>query len=187
MGKTVFVDLDGVVADFVGGVFALHKDTIPSEKADQIITNMRGSYDIVESLGMTPGNFWRQIDQDNLFWENLLLTDEAVSLMAQLEKHPKKPDIYFLSSPALSPSCYYGKASWVQKNFPKYINKLILTGHKNFLANRDRILIDDSDMNIDKFRVSGGLGVIFPRPWNSKYQFSRTPMTLVIAELNRLL
>jgi 5'(3')-deoxyribonucleotidase len=166
-GRICFVDLDGVVADFVGSVLKLH-DLDP----DDILPKMEGSYDIQNLLGLSTSEFWGVIDKDFTFWENLPLLPDAKQLMNALEERYK--EIYFLSSPSLSPACHFGKATWVAEHFPKYQNKLILTGHKHLLAKKDRILIDDSDKNINRFKAAGGHVLLYPRPWNSKHHLSST-------------
>lgn len=159
---TVFIDMDGVVADFVGGVCKLHDLDYRS-----LTYGMQGSYDIARHTCMSANDFWTHLDQDEKFWENLELTEEAESIMSLLENHFKAKNCYFLSSPAMSPNCFYGKAAWIHKHFPGYINRLILTGHKHFVASPNRLLVDDSDTNIAKFKKHGGNTLLIPRPWNS--------------------
>jgi 5'(3')-deoxyribonucleotidase len=160
--ETVFVDMDGVLADFVGGVLRLHD--IPDTQY-----NPQGSYDIHTYLKMSASQFWGAIDNDSRFWETLSLTPEATLLIDLLESLTSYKNIYLLSSPALHPNCFYGKAVWIKKHFPEYLPKLILTAHKHFLAAPNRLLIDDSDSNVTKFRQAEGLAILFPRKWNERY------------------
>lgn len=179
--KIVFVDMDGVLADFVGGVLQRHN--LPEDS----YTQFKGSYDIIKYLNMTPQDFWTQLDEDEKFWHNLALTPEANAIIDELESRIPRTNIFFLSSPALSPNCHYGKAAWVQTHFAPYLNRLILTGHKHLLSARQRYLIDDSDDNIIKFQKHGGAGILFPRHWNAKYRFAGNPMQIFKAETRRFL
>jgi 5'(3')-deoxyribonucleotidase len=165
--RVCFVDLDGVVADFVSHVIALHK-LDPAE----ITPQMQGSYDIEKILKMTTSEFWGAINDSPDFWETIPLTSDAKQIMKAIED--KFSEIYFLSSPSLSPACHFGKAKWVAEHFPKYQNKLILTGHKHLLAKKDRVLIDDSDKNVNRFKAAGGKVSLYPREWNSKHHLART-------------
>lgn len=181
MIKNIFVDMDGVVTDFVGGVIKLH-----NLDREETLSKMKGSYSINDILNLKPAEFWGRIDEDNTFWESLELLEEANTLMAVCEKHVGAHNTYFLSSPAMSPKCHYGKAAWVQKHFPKYINRLILTGHKYFLADRSRVLIDDSDKNLKPFIEHGGHAILVPRPWNSMHTVADKSLDLTTRRLTGL-
>ena len=183
MGKKVFVDLDGIVADFVGGVFKLHG--LDPESPSLLF---KGSYDIARVLGMSIEDFWGHLDSDETFWASLEKTSDADEIMNLVEQRAQSTgDIYFLSSPARNPRCHYGKAQWVSKHYPKYINRLILTGHKHFLAGRDRVLIDDSDENCKKFSAERGKSLLYPRPWNSKHLFSSQALSFFEKEFRRFI
>lgn len=178
--RTVFVDMDGVVADFVGGVFKHFN-------FDASNYNPRGDYDLTKYLDIPTGEFWSRLDTNETFWESLEPTPEAFQLMELLESRVPSSSIYFLSSPALHPNCFHGKAVWVHKHFPEYISRLILTQHKHFLAAQDRLLVDDNNGNINSFRDSRGRGVLFPRPWNSLYSERDRAFEVVSNELLRFL
>ncbi len=46
------------------------------------------------------------------------------------------------------------------------VNDYVIGPHKHLLAKSGGILIDDSDTNCQKFRLSGGTPILFPQPWN---------------------
>ena len=161
--KLVFVDLDGIIVDFVGGVLKSH-NVDPSFKE-----RGQGNYNLASLLGMTESEFWLQLDVNEKFWEDLEKTEEADDLIEFIEDLVEPSSIYFLSSPAVSSFCYSGKAKWIYKHFNRYIHHLILMQQKHFIAAPNRILIDDNDANCNKWRSNRGVGLLFPRPWNSKH------------------
>lgn len=182
MIKKVFLDLDGVVADFVSAVLDLHSLT-----PEEVLPNMKGSYSIDKILNVSPTRFWKIIEEAPYFWEALEKTEEADQIFALLLKKFEPSQIYFLSAPSLSSDSHWGKAEWVRKHYPEYLNRLILTGHKHLLASRDAVLIDDSDKKVEAFRKAGGKAILFPRPWNSYYEFANLPLSLFSKEVNRVL
>lgn len=181
MAKKVFVDLDGVMVDFITGVLKLHD--VPYVD----FSEFKGTYALTKILNMTPMDFWKHIDQNESFWENLEKTEEADEIINFLEQHTDPKNIFFLSSPSRNPDCHHGKAKWIWKYYPKYLTRLILTGHKQFLADRDRLLIDDNDEHCNKFKEAGGRALLFPRPWNTKYAFAEGALELFKKEVRRFL
>lgn len=177
---TVFVDMDGVLVDFVGGVLKHHK--LPGTTVDRF----KGSYAIETILDMTPAEFWTHLDENRKFWADLSPTRECFQIIESLERQFGKQHVYLLSSPAMSPDCYSGKAEWVAKHLPRYMSRLFLMGKKHFCAARGRLLVDDSDANVDMFRRFGGSAVLYPRPWNSLHSFTHDGMKLFTREIQRL-
>ena len=176
MERVVFVDLDGVVADFVGGVCRLHGIDTPK---------FNGEYDIGKVMGMSTTEFWGHLDSDETFWADLGKTSEADEIMSFLEGAVGEKNIYFLSSPALNPACHSGKATWVKEHYGGYINRLILCGHKHFLASRGRLLIDDNERNCKRFAAAGGNTFLWPRSWNGKGAFEDRGVEIFKKEIRR--
>jgi len=76
--------------------------------------------------------------------------------------------VVILSSPSDLPACVEGKVEWLHRftRNPRY--KDFMLGRRKYLcAAPGRILVDDSQHNIDAFRKAGGEGIVFPQPWNS--------------------
>ena len=140
----IYVDMDGVLADFFG-----------------------------EWKKLT-GKDWREIGKDELepalgkirdtdgFWLKLPLTSNAKSLLSLIKQ--VKGEYYILSSPlAGDPKAEPHKREWVEKNldfFPPA--EVIITHNKEkYAQNPDgtpNILIDDYGVNIDKWEGAGGIG-----------------------------
>lgn len=181
--KLIFLDLDGLVCDFVSGALAANK----IEDSESILSKMKGSYNIHAILGLPANDFWRAITQVEDFWCNLVPTDDAHEIMNEVESVAPTQNIFFLSSPSLDPKCHSGKIMWVNRHFPKYTRQTILTSHKHLLAGNSRVLIDDSDSNVESFKKAGGRAILYPRPWNSRYTFSgrEEALSLFKKELRR--
>lgn len=161
----IFLDLDGIIRDFVQGVI---------DKFNLNITHQ----DINEwnwfekNMNMSASEFWEQLDYD--FWVNLPktpLADEVLELVNSF-----KPVI--LTSPTLNSA---GSAqAWIRKNLPDYFDsKRYLIGPAKWAcANEDSLLIDDSDRNINEFECAGGKAILFPAPWNQKREISFSMINL---------
>jgi 5'(3')-deoxyribonucleotidase len=149
----LFVDMDGVLVDFVGGVTDLvgYHDAWPY-----------GEYDICKVVGV---NIWPLLEKAGLqWWVDLHPTDEADELI-QLISHY---DYYICTSPTLDPMSAAGKMIWLRSHYPQIMKdrRFFITPHKHLLAHDHNILIDDSDEQITRWHACGGVGVTMPRPWN---------------------
>jgi hypothetical protein len=117
-------------------------------------------------FGLSGEQFWSAFDYD--FWACLpktrtfdLIVDQAFSLFP-----PEQ--IYVVSSASLRSGCCDGKREWCEKNLRKLNkNHLIFTSEKQLLAKPNRILVDDYDVNLSRWKSHGGLAVRVNRPWNS--------------------
>jgi len=153
---TVFIDIDGVLADFVGAVGKHFNKVITND----MITHWDALVDDV--LQLTVEEFWEEIDYQD-FWLNMNPTPYAAEIMRITEKY----DRCLLTSPSYRNAG--ARQAWIKKHFPKlfYEGKYIITSSKHYLADQARVLIDDYDKNIDSWIDFGGFGIVFPRPWNS--------------------
>tara|TARA_Y100000310_G_C20563128_1_gene754078 strand:+ start:306 stop:881 length:576 start_codon:yes stop_codon:yes gene_type:complete len=168
----IFLDIDGVIVDFVGGALKAHR-----RKLDY--SQHKGEYDMCKLLDMTPEEFWSKLD-DPLFWIELEIYDGFYKFWEEI--YELDQEIYLLSSPSRAVSSYAGKYVWYQQNIYKGCKssgvkppKLILTSQKHLLAAPDRILIDDNDRNVEAWRKAGGIGLQFPQYWNSSHKFADLP------------
>jgi 5'(3')-deoxyribonucleotidase len=180
----IFVDMDGVVCDFTGAALKLHGiEYDPWADRDNL-----GQYSMEKLIEISIGDFWKKIDENTCqFWRDMEKTKEADKLIKYLESKISPENIYFLSSPAMDPSCYKGKVEWIRKHYPKYQRRLILTPYKYLLATPNRILIDDADKNIDLWETHKGKAVTVPRAWNSAYFHRHNTFYTVVEKIAKII
>lgn len=157
----LFFDIDGVLADFVGGALKVHGAASPWD-----IEENKGNYNFQELLGLSASKFWEPLEHN--FWAEL---DPLPEGMAVLRLFSAINTTYLSTSPSLSPGCSSGKHEWVNKHLPQHARNLFIGSQKQVFGRiPGAVLIDDCDTNIDKFRDAGGTGILYPQPWNSAHQ-----------------
>jgi 5'(3')-deoxyribonucleotidase len=157
----IFIDMDGVLTDWVRGVC----DLMGLDHASTLEKWPRGVVGMEKVLGMTEDELWEKIQERKHFWLDLKPMLGAKELWDFCNQ---AGDLYVLSSPSRDPKSASEKIEWLnaftgEKKFRKYV----FTKHKHLLAKPDAILIDDYDSNIDAFVKAGGKGILVPRQWNS--------------------
>lgn len=176
-----FVDLDGVIADFVGGALKLHGAENPYRKPGSPKGN--ATWDLVTKIGMSPAEFWAPMGYD--FWRNLPKTAEADDIMGFLLTRFDRNGICFLTSPCNTNGCMDAKRDWVFEHYPGVpilFSQSSRGGYppKWFLAGLDSILIDDHGDNIKLWTQSSGHGLLVPRPWNDRHAEEHRLIELVM-------
>lgn len=184
--SVVYVDLDGVLADFVKDALKLHGIEYEGKEPNLFnIVDNKGVFDLENALGLTKNEFWKPInDLSENFWSNLKKTTESDRIMEEIEAKFPKEKIFFLTSPCKDPGCYKGKMQWVEKYYPDYCRRTILTPHKYLLAQSDRLLIDDADHNVEKFKDYGGKTLLIPRSWNQACNFRYQSLSVFLDEFS---
>jgi len=163
MRKLLFLDMDGVIADFNGAIHKAHgRENIYLDQ------NNWGKWDIEQVWGISPKEFWALDSRE--FWESVQPTPEAHEIVSLAQQYFDPQDIAILTAPSNDPGCVPGKFSWMQRTFPQFANRMIFTkpGAKKFMGGPGRFLIDDKDSNVDQFEEAGGTGILVPRHWNSQ-------------------
>lgn len=154
---TIFLDMDGVLSDFVGACGELF-DFDPKTL---------NQWSIERHVGIEPKEFWGKIDRHSpRFWAEMEEYPWARTLYTYLRGNEQFGTVYICTTPSQSPDSLRGKMYWLQKRMGKNFRDYVLTPHKHLLAHPGAILIDDSPGNINKFREAGGQGIVFPQPWN---------------------
>jgi len=159
--NTIFIDMDGVLVNFVDGVFKAMEiedwEVIPGEWKIAKWKNVGSDF---------WDRFYEHITYD--VWANLEpyeWMDDIVSLAVRLVG---KENVFILTSPTIEGPSAQGKTSFVRKHLGKYFaTRMIITPHKYLCAAPDRLLLDDSDKKLQKFVAFGGKGCLIPMPWNS--------------------
>lgn len=174
---TIFLDIDGVLADFVGGVCQLYG----RNRSDVIQAMEPGNWDgLPDALGTTEDEMWRRIDSAGSdFWAGLPLLPWARTLAKECEAIA---DVYLATTPSRYPGSLSGKLRWI-KAFGTHERRYVMTPHKHLLAGPKRLLIDDKDRNVKEFWDAGGQAVLFPSKWNSVHELAGDPLQYVLNHL----
>ena len=174
------LDMDGVLADFVGGVVHAHGRPYPYD-----MPNSLGVFDIERIWGITPQEFWAPCDGPT-FWDDLAKTPEADALVFQACQKFGPSNVAILTAPSLSPHCVPGKRRWIERYYPQLKKNIIFGSAKKFLAAPNRILIDDRDKNVDDFIGAGGPAILMPRLWNRAHDRATESLDVVLYKLQWL-
>lgn len=157
----VFLDMDGVLVDFINGACRAHQVHNPYERDPQ---QSAGVWDIERLVGMSVDEFWPPLGKD--FWANLNWMPDGQAILAAVEQKFGRDNICLLTSPCDTDGCADGKLAWIRRHLPEYRRRYFLGPPKEFAASANRILIDDSDHNCERFGDEGGSTILIPRPWN---------------------
>jgi hypothetical protein len=145
---TIFVDMDGVIADFDQRFFDIAKMTPGEFKKEHGIDK-----------------FWDLIDEENklVFWTGIPVMDGAKKLIDYVSNYHYE----ILTAPSIKKQSEEGKKIWLRDinpnlfpNTPKLNFKSSKEKHliKPTLTKND-ILIDDRGTTIDTWEAAGGTGI----------------------------
>ncbi|MEM1297110.1 MAG: hypothetical protein AAGH89_17220 [Verrucomicrobiota bacterium] len=177
----LFLDLDGVFADFTRAALRLH------DEEHYLESWPTGERDISKVLGISKTAFWKKIDRAGTeFWESL----EPYPWFEELIDVARNTAPFaLLTAPSLSPDSLAGKAAWIDRHFPKIegrkFRNFLITSQKHLLAGPGRVLIDDSASMVSAFRRAGGNAILFPQIWNDNHAIENK-IDFVRAELSTL-
>lgn len=140
--RRLFVDLDGVLADFDRHFperFGIHQHSIPEDQ------------------------MWKMIIESGDFFRTMPLMEGALEFWSSLKS--KMHPIVLTACPS---SDHAGtarqKVAWVQEHFGKEVIVLPVRGGKMkpiFMQNPGDILIDDWQKNCDVWNAAGGSAILF--------------------------
>lgn len=170
--EKLFVDMDGVLVDFNGGV--------AKEFGIDLSHNYNWHFNYKEMFGLTRDEFWKSLSND--FWANLEPLPWIHEMLAMLEGY--RPCL--LSAPALDTAS--GKQRWIKKHLPEYwrMGRYLLGPAKHYCACPGAVLIDDKEDNVLEFRDRGGQAILFPAMWNSLRHMSHNPLPIVYGGLTKI-
>lgn len=175
--KCIYLDMDGVIVDFVGAALALYG---VSSSAQTKITSWDGIPVLLTHAlqqQVTDQMFWARIDNAGArFWAKLEWTPwgkKVFDLCCQFAP------VVLMSTPTRHPSSAAGKLEWINANMDHgWTRRFALTPCKHHMAHPGAILIDDYDQNCSMFEEHGGRAFLFPAPWNEKEYPTPTPILL---------
>ena len=179
--KIVFLDMDGVITDFVRRVCEAFGKPNPYPDLTR---------------GYSFWHAWPDVDFEQVnaicnqeFWHYQEWTSDGREILRAIYGTLKTiglKDVYFVTYPMPNPEACTGKWLWVRDNLPMYLKRLIITqAPKSLLARPNTLLIDDRDENVEMFREAGGSAILVPRPWNKLYCYSNVSSQIVRKELEK--
>lgn len=158
----VYLDCDGVFADFVTGILAAMD--YPYDGIDKWPWGR--VFDIFPLIGTN----WTEASKlcDAAFWADLPWMPDGKDILAEVWKRFRPNETMLLTKPMDHDDSYTGKAQWVTKHIPELRRRVVPThiAKSEFAFNFNCLLIDDSQVNIEQFICAGGAGILVPRPWN---------------------
>jgi len=155
--RRIFLDLDGVVVDWLGGSCKVTGLDIEEKDARKKLKNNDRIYNI---LGITEKEMWKKIDATENWWEDLEILPWGKKLYKVLSE---VGHVCFLTSPSESSNSFSGKSKWIKNYFPKA--KFLIGEAKEFCAAPNSILVDDSGHKIDTFREWKGNAFLWPNQY----------------------
>lgn len=177
----IFVDMDGVCCDWMRSAICrvlLRRKTPEGEtrpEIEDVIKEAYANWPDGDPFGFTTTKFW-----DNLaiagerWWYNL---EEFHHYRPMIKMLKRQGDVVYLTSPPygdVGAHAAYGKICWLthtSREGPRF-RDYVISSRKELLANPSSILIDDSTVKCDKFRLHGGHAILFPQPWNGGKELS---------------
>lgn len=189
MLKRAFIDMDDVLADFIGGILKVHGWT--PEKLEEV--HDRNRWSVIESMGMTEEEFWEPVRRGSClfsfsarnFWAHLAIKKFAWDVLNWAESIAD--EWYILSAPQNYAECYAGKVNWIQQYLGDKFENFILTKHKTLFAGEGTLLVDDRKETVEAFREAGGIGIVYPTRYNRLSSFVDDPITYLEKGLHNAL
>ncbi|MCB0260034.1 MAG: hypothetical protein KDI38_03140 [Calditrichaeota bacterium] len=159
--KTVLIDVDGVLRDFIGSLSAVYRREYPghvikpvdSRKLEDFYPIGRGIYEFMDNT------FAREILEDAPVFPG------AVEVL-----HRWEDTFDIVIATAQPPEGRYPTLSWLGKHRVP-ANCIHFTYHKHLLEGF--ALLDDFTDNLENFAASGRLAVCFDQPWNRRWKGPR--------------
>lgn len=160
---TVFLDLDGVLVDFINGMCHAHGREHPYNNEENF-----GAYSIEECWGIETSELWKVANEPE-FWSSLDWLPDGRELYKNVIEAAGAENVTILTS-GNHPSAAAGKVQWIHKHLPEVREQYLIGPQKSVCARSDAVLLDDNDQNVYNFRKAGGHALLVPREWNSKHQ-----------------
>lgn len=173
----VYLDCDGVYADFVTGILEKMSIHFPGYDA----WPWGRVFDIFPLIGTN----WAEASKfcTAAFWANLPWMPDGRDILAEVWKRFRPAETMMLTKPMDHDDSYTGKAQWVTKHMPELRRRLVPThiAKSEFAYDFNCLLIDDSEENYDAFVKAGGAAILVPRPYNGNDRIHAQGAEAVVA------
>jgi len=167
--KRVFLDVDGVLANWCKGAHRVHN--LPYDQDVWPYARGTKGWDWYKELGITTKQLFEPMGYE--FWRTLEWEPWGAQLYGKLYQR-FRDRLYLLTSPALTKGAVDGRLAWISDNMPSMRERTLIGSCKEACANPDTVLIDDCSANVRTFMDAGGQGVLVPRAHNELH-YMRNP------------
>lgn len=194
MIERIYLDLDGVLADFVTPTCQVHgKDPVEILK-----TWPRGIWDMPKALGLENDDaLWAPLDAFTLYgrtWTHAPGADHwarfepykwAGYLWNLCEDRAKTT---ILTSPSRHPGSAFGKVHWMRAWRGDTFRNYALVPRKAQFGKPGSLLIDDNAEACAGWKNNGGSSILFPQVWNANHAIADEgrAFEFVVAELLKM-
>lgn len=155
---TIYLDMDGVIANFVDAALEVHSD-----RSGVLTHNDITDWHMEEWLGITVEEFWKPLNNYDFWRYDVKPYSYAETLFDVCSAYG---EVYICTSPTLFTGCVTAKLDWLTTFFGWGVDRVITMGHKELLAKPGTCLIDDRKSSVFKFQEAGGFGIVFEQPWS---------------------
>lgn len=180
----VFLDLDGVLVDFIGGCCRLF--------GKELQPYPLGEWNFFHTWGLSEAEFYGEIRRaGSQFWADLDWTLDGEAILHCVEQYARQlgaEPVMFISSPTRAADSWAGKVDWVKRHIPGGGSRLILTHAKASVSGPGKLLIDDKPSNVRAWvnrYPRHASGVLLPRPWNEFHPLAERALPYLARELAR--
>jgi 5'(3')-deoxyribonucleotidase len=162
MTRTVLLDCDGVLSDFLGAFITVATATVGRPFAAEQITE----FDICKALGLVPdeaGRVYRNIQREG-FAAGLDVIPGAIEGVRSLQE---VADVYIVTSPWNSNRTWtYEREAWLKTHFG-IPHKNVIHGSAKHLVRGD-VLIDDKGSTVIEWNAAhpGKTAILWAAPYN---------------------
>ena len=167
--KQAYIDIDGVLANLVAQV-----ELFLGYAPEMIL----GEYDLTKTFNI-PLMTLMDLFADHDFWSSMIIYSHAETLVEFFHAHGIA--VCFVTHAVDRPGAFSGKYKWFCEYMHDFHEDLIFirAEHRHELAQAGRLLIDDSDKNIEQWTLNGGPCILFPQWWNSNHSLRNEPMKYI--------
>ncbi len=179
MRKSLYLDMDGVLADFCGGSLVCHN------RLDILDNYAPGEWSIGKQLGISEEEFWVPIDAAGVeFWSELAeypWTRDLLNYCQSLDA-----ELVFLTDPSGRATAMHGKKVWLDRVLGTSRYKVFYGKEKWRLSAPGCVLVDDSMEHKQLFENRpdnnpSGKCVLFPQDWNTGKMVD--PLSIVLPQI----